>query len=347
MFVRRSLRFLVPSSSSSSSKLATAAFAALLLVSGCAGDGGARPAAATEPAVAVSGASATAAAAPNCDAVVADGASCASTAEASPPETTPRGPAPYGWRLHRAPRRVGGTPTGISWRTAGQSVNGITIASASSSDQQRTPMVMSAAPVPVSFQVESDGDAAPLAGLIPATATAPVAEPATPAVQTVALVSPSTPAPPQESEATAVAATTADPARASEALVAYASVATKPDPATANTTTMILSPTLSPSPSPSSPESAAAAEQQAIPEAERPEWIINVATHANADDAKRHVDQLIAAGFKATARQETVRGRTSYRVVIERLPSETAAQSALADLNAKYGNGSAWSMRKR
>lgn len=77
------------------------------------------------------------------------------------------------------------------------------------------------------------------------------------------------------------------------------------------------------------------------------EWIVNVATYAAPELAQQHAQQLIAQNFKATVRHETVRGRSSYRVVIEGLTSETAANSAVADLGTKWGVRSAWAMRKR
>lgn len=77
------------------------------------------------------------------------------------------------------------------------------------------------------------------------------------------------------------------------------------------------------------------------------EWIVNVATYVEPDMARHHAEQLIALGYQATVRPETVRGRSSYRVVIEGLPTEAAAQSAVADLGTRHGVRSAWAMRKR
>ena len=82
-------------------------------------------------------------------------------------------------------------------------------------------------------------------------------------------------------------------------------------------------------------------------EGDRAEWIVNVATYASPELAQQHAQQLIAQNFKATVRPETVRGRSSYRVVIEGIPSEAAAQSAVADLGTRWGVRSAWAMRKR
>jgi hypothetical protein len=74
---------------------------------------------------------------------------------------------------------------------------------------------------------------------------------------------------------------------------------------------------------------------------------VNVATYAAPEMAQQHAQQLIAQNFKANVRQETVRGRSSYRVVIEGLPTEAAAQAAVADLGTRWGVRSAWAMRKR
>ncbi|MCC2658658.1 MAG: hypothetical protein K0Q76_3766 [Panacagrimonas sp.] len=100
------------------------------------------------------------------------------------------------------------------------------------------------------------------------------------------------------------------------------------------------------------PESAAVApapivEMPGAATGERAEWIVNVATYAAPESAQQHAQQLIAQNFDATVRHETVRGRSSYRVVIEGLTSEAAAQSAVADLGSKWGVRSAWAMRKR
>ena len=61
------------------------------------------------------------------------------------------------------------------------------------------------------------------------------------------------------------------------------------------------------------------------------EWIVNVATYPSIESAEQHVQQLIAQNYAASVRHETVRGRSSYRVVIEGIPSEVAAQSATED----------------
>jgi hypothetical protein len=80
---------------------------------------------------------------------------------------------------------------------------------------------------------------------------------------------------------------------------------------------------------------------------DRPEWIVNVATYADVDLARQHAQRLVGEGFKAAVREEKVRGRSSFRVVIESLSTESAAQSALTHLADQYGERAAWVMRKR
>lgn len=84
-----------------------------------------------------------------------------------------------------------------------------------------------------------------------------------------------------------------------------------------------------------------------LPEGDRAEWIVNVATYATPELAQQHAQLLVAENLDAAVRHEKVRGRSSYRVVIEGLPTEAAAQSAIADLGARYGVRSAWAMRKK
>lgn len=76
------------------------------------------------------------------------------------------------------------------------------------------------------------------------------------------------------------------------------------------------------------------------------EWIVNVAVHPTLESAQAQVQQLVAQGFNADVRQEMVRGRTSYRVVIEGIPTEVGAQAARADLESRFGLDSAWVLRK-
>ena len=248
-------------------------------------------------------------------------------------------PAPYGWRLHRAPRRIGAGVSEGSWRIAGD-LGDLTVTDG-------MPIVVPAAPVSSSSRLEPL-DAAPVAQTIalnaPAASTRPLLDPAPSAAVT---------------EEAAAISMPADPGRASDALVAYAAAA-KVAPVTKPTTVVPavaepVAPTIAAPASPAAADVAAvtgaAAADAATPVEEevidRPEWIINVATHASYEDAQRHVEQLKSTGFMATVRQETVRGRASHRVVIESLPSEAAAKSALANLSKRYGIESAWVMRKR
>ena len=342
MLVHRPLRTVLPTSHC---VFGPTLAAALLLLSACASDGPSRPSAASESPLKADAAAA-AAVTPVCGSTTQP--SC-DPPPPPPPEVIPtdtkRTPLPYGWHMPSATRRFG--DPGVSWRTAGDIVR----ASEASS------MVMSAAPVPAAFRPEQQP--ATLSGLLAAPSEQEALAPTT---QTVALVAPSSKGSsisalieptPSVSIAAPVNAQSkeisvpADTARATEALGAYAAMATS------LTSSKAPAAVAAPSAKPATPAEIIAA---AAPPADatvveetldRPEWIINVATFSSPEDAKRHVDQLTAAGFKATARQETVRGRASYRVVIESLATEAAAQSALADLSTRHGFVSAWSMRKR
>lgn len=76
------------------------------------------------------------------------------------------------------------------------------------------------------------------------------------------------------------------------------------------------------------------------------EWIVNVATYASLQSAEQQAEQLRAQNFRTSIRRETVRGRTSYRVVVEGLSSETAAYAAQQALVSQYGLRQAWVFRK-
>ncbi len=94
------------------------------------------------------------------------------------------------------------------------------------------------------------------------------------------------------------------------------------------------------------PESAMIAPAPPVPESLPAEWIVNVASYPSDEAAQQHAQQLVAENYVASVRQETVRGRASYRVVIEGMPTEAAAQSAAAALSSRYGLQSAWVLRK-
>jgi cell division protein FtsN len=104
---------------------------------------------------------------------------------------------------------------------------------------------------------------------------------------------------------------------------------------------------LSASASASAATEGAPATPAAPDDVDRPEWIVNVATYADVDLARRHAQRLATEGFEAAVREEKVRGRSSYRVVIESLSTESAAQSALTHLADRDGERAAWVMRKR
>ncbi|MCC2659083.1 MAG: hypothetical protein K0Q76_4191 [Panacagrimonas sp.] len=344
MLVHRPMRTVNPRSRPVLGPMSAAAL--LLWLSACASGGPSRPSTASESPLKADAAAA-AAVTPVCGSTTPT--SC-DPPPPPPPEVIPtdtkRTPLPYGWHMPSATRR----DPGVSWHTAGDIVRA----------SDATSMVMSAAPVPAAFRPEQEP--ATLSGLLASSSEDP--EPA-PTAQTVALVAPSSEASsisaliePKPSFSIAAPVTAerkeisvpADPARATEALVAYAAMATT---LTSSKSPAAAAPVEAPTAKQTTPAAiiAAAPPADAPPVAEetldRPEWIINVATFSSPEDAKRHVDQLTAAGFKATARQEIVRGRASYRVVIESLATEAAAQSALADLSTRHGFVSAWSMRKR
>lgn len=86
---------------------------------------------------------------------------------------------------------------------------------------------------------------------------------------------------------------------------------------------------------------------QAPPQATPPlEWIINVETFPSLESAERQAEQLRSQNFLTDIRRETVRGRSSYRVVIEGLATEHAANSVLHMLVSRLGFRQAWVLRK-
>ncbi len=85
----------------------------------------------------------------------------------------------------------------------------------------------------------------------------------------------------------------------------------------------------------------------APPETEpaHPTWIVNVASFPDHALAERAVSKLKDAGFVATIREEIVRARTSYRVVVAGLASEEQATSATRRLVKELGFTTAWTLR--
>lgn len=97
------------------------------------------------------------------------------------------------------------------------------------------------------------------------------------------------------------------------------------------------------------PAPAAAAEAESAipaPAALASEWIVNVATHPTIESAEAQAAQLRAQKFAAGIRRETVRGRSSYRVVIEGLATEQAANDLAKTLVSDLGLRQAWVLRK-
>jgi hypothetical protein len=76
------------------------------------------------------------------------------------------------------------------------------------------------------------------------------------------------------------------------------------------------------------------------------EWIVNVATHPSLEAAEFQATQLRARNYQTSIRRETVRGRSSYRVVIEGLATEQAANTAVRTLASEMGLRQAWVFRK-
>lgn len=78
-----------------------------------------------------------------------------------------------------------------------------------------------------------------------------------------------------------------------------------------------------------------------------PEWIINIMTLSNRESANTHLEHLIAQGYPVSIRTEKVRGRLSYRLVLEGVGSGHGAQRLVGVLKADMGYESAWALQKR
>lgn len=77
-----------------------------------------------------------------------------------------------------------------------------------------------------------------------------------------------------------------------------------------------------------------------------PEWIVNVMTLTDPKLANDHLTELARLGYPAQLRQETVRGRVSYRLVVGGIGSEQGARRT-AQLLAGKGYPGAWPLQKR
>lgn len=136
------------------------------------------------------------------------------------------------------------------------------------------------------------------------------------------------------------------PSRAVEASSPAASAATAAsEPPTAAVQT-------EPSPSlESTPESAGAEPSESVmvapPPIEGPEWIVNVMTVTNRTVAVGAVERLREAGYDGALRSETVRGRSSYRVIVAGIESESEAYRTVSLLQTKMGFRGAWALQKR
>lgn len=78
-----------------------------------------------------------------------------------------------------------------------------------------------------------------------------------------------------------------------------------------------------------------------------PEWIVNVMTVTDPEVANRHLKTLTDAGYPAVLRQEIVRGRGSYRIVIGGIANEAGARRVAELLATKLGYAAAWPLQKR
>jgi cell division septation protein DedD len=96
-----------------------------------------------------------------------------------------------------------------------------------------------------------------------------------------------------------------------------------------------------------SPADATALPAPAPPPLAGPEWIVNILTVSDRAQADEHVRRLTAAGYPATLREETVRGRSSFRVVIVSVPSEQGAQRLAKLVAEQLGYRGAWALQKR
>ena len=76
------------------------------------------------------------------------------------------------------------------------------------------------------------------------------------------------------------------------------------------------------------------------------EWIVNVATHSSLESAEFQAAQLRSRNLPASIRRETVRGRTAYRVVVDGLATEQAANGVVRTLVSDLGVRQAWVFRK-
>lgn len=77
------------------------------------------------------------------------------------------------------------------------------------------------------------------------------------------------------------------------------------------------------------------------------EWLINVVSVSDPVDAERHRRRISAKGYRTSLRTELVRGRPSYRVVVDGLENAEAADSAVQLLSSQLGYTAAWILHKR
>lgn len=202
------------------------------------------------------------------------------------------------------------------------------------------PAATVAAPSPgatVSAEAAASPSASLPASAVDSGATSPPLAPTTP-VAAEPTTDPLAPAPP--SVAVSDGTTAATPATAAGGAVS---------PATGELAVSAV-PAASLPPRAESPVGAASEEgADAIPQPPHagPEWIVNVASFGDGEAGARAVARLTEGGFAAALRQETVRGRASWRAVITGFSTETQANQAARRVVSDYGYRTAWALRTR
>ncbi|MGQ0620259.1 MAG: SPOR domain-containing protein [Panacagrimonas sp.] len=76
------------------------------------------------------------------------------------------------------------------------------------------------------------------------------------------------------------------------------------------------------------------------------EWLINVISVRDPAQADQHAKTLVAAGFRARVRAETVRGQPSYRVVVSGITDGAAANGIAQQLQGRLGFTDAWALQR-
>lgn len=122
---------------------------------------------------------------------------------------------------------------------------------------------------------------------------------------------------------------------------------TPPPPADAASAATAVTATPAPPPVSAAPVVAKPEGDGAMAAGTGPEWIVNVMTVTDPEVANRHLKTLVDAGYPAVLRQETVRGRGSYRIIIGGIANEVGARRVADLLVSKMGYAAAWPLQKR